>query len=255
MLGPTYDMVQAIAPDKPMLMGETASTEKGGSKSAWVKDMLEQQIPKRFPNLKGFVWFEKREAILDENSPSGWEVESSPSALAAFTKGIASPIYAGATFANLSASPIPPLTPVTLPPKPDDDNPPVIDDGPCATAEQRRTAACRRGAVIVNLKAKARIARTLKQTLPTAQSSASFTFRLLTPAQVTLRFSRFSKGRYRVVPGSVTLPMTEGKRAIAFGGRLGPGRTLARGRYTVTMGAVDSIGRRAKSVSAKFILR
>lgn len=255
MLGPTYDMVQAIAPDKPMLMGETASTEKGGSKSAWITDMLERQIPARFPNLKGFVWFEKKEAILGENSPSGWEVESSPSALAAFQNGIASPLYAGATFGSLNESPIPPLTPVVLPPKPDDrGGGPVIDDGPCRTAAQQRTAACRRGAIIRGLKVKPRIRRTLDDTLPAAPSGASISFQLLTEAQVTLRFSRWSGGRYRSVPGAITLAMTKGKRAIAFSGRLAARRTLPAGRYRMTAGAVDSVGRQAKSVGATFVL-
>jgi|GEM_PF-649130 len=255
-LGPTYDLVQTVAPDKPILMGETSTTEKGGSKATWIRDMLGTHIPSSFPNLKGFVWFEKKEAGLNPDSPTGWELESSPSSLAAFAEGIASPLYAGAAFSGLDTSPIPPLTPVARPPAPSNDGtPPVVVDGPCATAAQRRTAACRIGSVILNLKTKPRITRTLKPTLPTDPRGASFSFRLTTQAQVTLSFARFSKRRYRAVPGSVTLPMTQGKRGIAFSGRLGPGQKLKPGRYVVTFDAVDGLGRRATSTSGKFTLR
>ena len=52
-----------------MIIGETASTEYGGSKAAWITDMLSTQIPLYFPKLKGFLWFEKRDCcrLADRN--------------------------------------------------------------------------------------------------------------------------------------------------------------------------------------------
>ena len=47
-----------IAPSKPMVIGETASTEYGGSKAAWITDMLKTQLPLNFPKIKGFLGFE-----------------------------------------------------------------------------------------------------------------------------------------------------------------------------------------------------
>ncbi len=105
--GSTYDVVQAIAPSKPILIGETASTEKNGSKAAWITDMLTEQLPRHFPNVKGFVWFEKEDIYSGEN----WVIETSPSAQEAFAAGIASPYYADASFRQVG-SPIPPLSPI-----------------------------------------------------------------------------------------------------------------------------------------------
>ena len=41
-----------IAPSKPMVIAETASTEYGGSKAAWITDMLKTQLPLYFPKIK-----------------------------------------------------------------------------------------------------------------------------------------------------------------------------------------------------------
>ncbi|HVP01390.1 MAG TPA: hypothetical protein VMT10_02375 [Solirubrobacteraceae bacterium] len=105
--GPTYKVVQAIAPDKPLLIGETASSEHGGNKAAWIKDMLDVQLPRNFPNVKGFVWFEQADKSLSVD----WRIETSPAAQAAFAAGIRSPYYAENSFADVGA-PIPPLSPV-----------------------------------------------------------------------------------------------------------------------------------------------
>ena len=107
LFGPTYDAVQEIAPTKPILIGETASSEHGGDKAAWIKDMLQTQLPRNFPNVKAFVWFEQP----DPNIGVDWRIESSPAAQGAFAAGIQKPYYAGNDFADVAA-PIPPLSPV-----------------------------------------------------------------------------------------------------------------------------------------------
>lgn len=84
-----YNRVAQIAPSKPILVGEPASTEKGGSKAAWTSELL-SQLPTRYPKVRGLVWFNWADEGWD------WPIESSPAAQAAFKTGIASSYY-GAT--------------------------------------------------------------------------------------------------------------------------------------------------------------
>jgi hypothetical protein len=89
-LGPTYDLVtRHIAPSKPVMIGETASTEFGGSKPSWITDLLRRQLPRRFPRVRAVVWFDKSADGMD------WPLSSSPAALSAFRAAIASGYYAG----------------------------------------------------------------------------------------------------------------------------------------------------------------
>lgn len=94
-----------IAPTKPMIIGETASTESGGSKPDWITAML-SSLPTSFPMIRGFLWFDKI-----ESGPGGhtdWPLDSTSSSLAAFANGIQSSSYTSNSYASLSASPIPP---------------------------------------------------------------------------------------------------------------------------------------------------
>ena len=100
---PTYDHILAIAPDKPLMVGETASTELNGSKSNWIRDALTVQVPQNFPGVRALLWFNIDADNMD------WYIESSPAAQAAFKAGIASHYYATNQFANLNVSPIPAL--------------------------------------------------------------------------------------------------------------------------------------------------
>jgi mannan endo-1,4-beta-mannosidase len=108
----TYDQLVALAPYKPIMIGETAASENGGSKADWIIDMLQGQLPVNFPQVKAFVWFQ-----TDGGDPSlSWYVDSSSPALQAFTHSIASPEYAGNAYSTLEVAPIPP--PEVIAPKP-----------------------------------------------------------------------------------------------------------------------------------------
>jgi hypothetical protein len=97
---PTYrKIVETIAPGKPMMIGEVASTEYGGSKAAWIKDML-AKIPADYKQIRAVLWFDKFDSSMD------WPVETSSSATTAFAEGLQSPAYLGNTFSSLSASAI-----------------------------------------------------------------------------------------------------------------------------------------------------
>jgi beta-mannanase len=85
--GPSYDSLARIA-SKPMLIGETASSEVGGDKAAWISQGLLTDLPARFPRLRAVVWF-------DESKETDWRANSSDATLAAFRAVATSPTYRG----------------------------------------------------------------------------------------------------------------------------------------------------------------
>ena len=85
----TYALLTTwIAPSKPVMIGETGSTEHGGSKAGWISDALAVQIPFNYPAVRAVVWFNKRWDGVN------WPIESSPAARLAFAGAISSPVYA-----------------------------------------------------------------------------------------------------------------------------------------------------------------
>jgi hypothetical protein len=100
LFGSTYSIVAQIAPTKPMIIGEVASTEAGGSKAAWITDML-NALPTRYPLIRGVLWFEKYFGYP-------YPIETSRSSRTAFANGIASPVYVPNVFAKLQDGPISP---------------------------------------------------------------------------------------------------------------------------------------------------
>ncbi len=92
----TYDAVQAIAPAKPMMVGEFNSADSGGSQAAWLAQAL-AEIPSKFPNVHAIVLFDTLQ----------WELELHPASQLAFGTGIQNPAYTTDSYGNLDASPIP----------------------------------------------------------------------------------------------------------------------------------------------------
>lgn len=101
---PTYEKLLALTPAKPIMIGETGSTEHGGSKAEWIADALGTQLPNNFPQIGAVLWFNWNTDGMD------WTIETSPAAQQAFAAAIASPYYAESEFASLSTSPIPPYS-------------------------------------------------------------------------------------------------------------------------------------------------
>jgi mannan endo-1,4-beta-mannosidase len=54
-MGPMVAQLRDLAPDKPLVVFETASTNQGGDKNAWISQALTTM---RDWNVQGFVWFE-----------------------------------------------------------------------------------------------------------------------------------------------------------------------------------------------------
>jgi beta-mannanase len=99
--GATYDEIMSIAPSKPMVIGETGSTEAGGSKAAWITDMFET-LPS-FPKVRGLIWYDASDAGYSDHY-----VDSSPSAVAAFGAALADPNVIGNSLGGLTGTRIAP---------------------------------------------------------------------------------------------------------------------------------------------------
>jgi len=105
----TYDRLLALAPEKPIVIGEVGSTAVGGSKPRWIRKALGTDLPRSYPRVKALVWFNWN--ILEDGRRRDWQIETSPESEAAFAESIASPYYAPPDYGDL-----PPLTPVPADP-------------------------------------------------------------------------------------------------------------------------------------------
>jgi Glycosyl hydrolase family 26/Bacterial Ig domain len=94
----TYKKITGtVAPSKPLMISEVGSTEYGGSKAAWIEDML-AKIPTNYPKIRGLLWFDKFDDGMD------WPLETSVSATKAFAEGIQNPAYAANGFSSLAGT-------------------------------------------------------------------------------------------------------------------------------------------------------
>ncbi len=104
----SYQEILAVAPNKPLMLGEFASLEAGDGgtkKAAWIRDAFLTQLPTNFPKVKAVVWFN-----WNDNNPSiTFPIESSAASIRAFADGVKSNYYAANNFANLNQSPVPAL--------------------------------------------------------------------------------------------------------------------------------------------------
>ncbi len=101
LFGPTYrEITGTIAPAKPMLLAEVASSEQGGSKAQWIEEMF-AALPAAYPLVRGLMWFDYEEANYE------WPLESSTSATEAFAAGIGDPRYLTNAFAATAGGPVP----------------------------------------------------------------------------------------------------------------------------------------------------
>jgi hypothetical protein len=93
LFAPSYRALLKLAPDKPMMIGETASVDDSGKKPGWISAAL-AALPTKFPRIKAFLWFNWN--INEDGTTWAWQIESSPESAAAFARGIASRYYAPA---------------------------------------------------------------------------------------------------------------------------------------------------------------
>lgn len=85
--GDFYRRLAELAPEKPIMIAEFASSEQGGDKAQWITDAF-RRIKTAYPKIKAFVWFN----IFKETS---WSIDSSPESLEAFQQAMQDPYYIG----------------------------------------------------------------------------------------------------------------------------------------------------------------
>ncbi len=101
LFGASYAAIARLAPAKPMLIAEIGSTERGGSKAAWITALL-GDLSGRYPLVRGLAWFEKYGSGFD------WPIETSKASQRAFARGIASPLYRANAFGAIEGGPVRP---------------------------------------------------------------------------------------------------------------------------------------------------
>jgi hypothetical protein len=97
----TYRRVIRIAPRKPMLIGEVASDDRGGSKARWIRNML-RVVPARYRKVRGLLWYDEPDQGMH------WTLENAGRARQAFLRGIRRKIYRPNVFRSLPSGPIRP---------------------------------------------------------------------------------------------------------------------------------------------------
>lgn len=83
--GESYAQLQSLNADKPIIIGEFASTEEGGDKAAWILDTY-QTIAANYPQIRAVTWFH----VTKETD---WRIDSSPESLEAFATAVADDIW------------------------------------------------------------------------------------------------------------------------------------------------------------------
>lgn len=102
----TYNEILAIAPSKPMMIGETGSTEMMGliphpKKFEWISEGLAVELPSSFPKIEAILWFNWNAPDEVTGERWDWQIESSAAAESAFRNVISSPYYATNSFGSL----------------------------------------------------------------------------------------------------------------------------------------------------------
>jgi hypothetical protein len=100
LFGPSYrEITGTVAPAKPMILAEVASSEHGGSKAEWIEEMFADLAGGAYPQVRGLMWFD----YYDQGND--WPIETSTSATEAFAAGVSDPRYLTNTFASADQPP------------------------------------------------------------------------------------------------------------------------------------------------------
>jgi hypothetical protein len=87
---PTLKIIREVAPTKPVAIVENASSEYGGNKSDWIREMLTTYLP-HHPEIGAYLWFNWN--FLKGEKRADWPIESSAPAQQRFRKAIQSSLF------------------------------------------------------------------------------------------------------------------------------------------------------------------
>jgi hypothetical protein len=127
----SYATITALS-GKPLIVTETAASEVGGSKAAWIEETFLETIPQTMPRISAVIWF-------NENKERDWRVNSSQSSLDAYRRVVASTLWGGTqTVAAKEEAPVvkelvvvPVVTPAPAPAAvPAPESPPAPESAP-----------------------------------------------------------------------------------------------------------------------------
>ncbi len=97
-----HRIVTKVAPKKPMMLSEVASSERGGSKSKWIENMF-KVIRNSYGKIRGVVWYD----VNDRGT--NWPIETNKQVSAAFRRAISPGAFKPNEFGGIAADgPIPP---------------------------------------------------------------------------------------------------------------------------------------------------
>lgn len=82
----TYCKILERVQSKPIVIPEVGSTESGGDKPAWIRDLFASM--QRYGHLRGFVWLHDSKFEVEVAGEMDWPVDSSPASLFAFQQGV-----------------------------------------------------------------------------------------------------------------------------------------------------------------------
>lgn len=85
--GSSYATITQLS-SKPVIITETASSETGGSKAAWIEEAFLRTVPQQMPRVQAVVWF-------DATKERDWPIDTSQSSLNAYRNVVASTLYGG----------------------------------------------------------------------------------------------------------------------------------------------------------------
>ena len=74
-----YSELTSLYPDKTLIIGEFASSEKGGNKASWIKKAF-SDMKEKYPKIKAFVWLNtdnRNETVNNLLENSDWRINSS----------------------------------------------------------------------------------------------------------------------------------------------------------------------------------
>ncbi|HEY8501338.1 MAG TPA: glycosyl hydrolase, partial [Solirubrobacterales bacterium] len=136
---PTLKIIREVAPTKPVAIVENASSEFGGNKTDWIREMLETYLP-HHPEIKAYLWFNW--PFLKGSNRADWPIESSAPAQQQFRRSIQSGLYVPGPVSLPTLTKVaPPGAPATFPPQAADLSPAAeMASGPDVAVAQDGTA-------------------------------------------------------------------------------------------------------------------
>jgi hypothetical protein len=209
---------------KPLIVTETASSESGGSKAAWIEETFFRTIPQTMPRVQAVIWF-------NDNKELDWRVDSSQASLDAYRKVVASSLYGGTQPPPAPAEPAPVVKELTVVPKPQP-APVTVPTGEAPTQQPGSDSGSGKG------KGRHRHHGVVLR--------GRITYVLSRRAQV-----RIALRRPNAAPLVFTAEQNAGHKRVSLGDLVGK-RRMRRGAYRVSIVARTSTGTRSTPRSHRF---